>query len=246
MIRRLLKSGIPNPDLPNGALTNADNTNQENSMDFKELRKEYETAGFDPADLPEDPIAAFQQWFKAASESCPDPAFEANAMALATSNKDGKVSCRWVLLKGVTEKGIQFFTNYDSDKGQQIASNPHAAATFHWPWLGRQVRMEGSIEKTDRATSEKYFHSRPRGSQIGAMVSRQSSEIGSREQLEQMQAELESKFEGQEIPLPENWGGYHIVPTRVEFWQGRLNRLHDRIVFVQGDQGKWTKKRLAP
>ena len=106
--------------------------------------------------------------------------------------------------------------------------------------------MEGSIEKTDRATSEKYFHSRPRGSQIGAMVSRQSSEIGSREQLEQMQAELESKFEGQEIPLPENWGGYHIVPTRVEFWQGRLNRLHDRIVFVQGDQGKWTKKRLAP
>ena len=139
MIRRLLKSGIPNPDLPNGALTNADNTNQENSMDFKELRKEYETAGFDPADLPSDPLQSFGQWFKAASESCPDPSFEANAMALATSNKDGKVSCRWVLLKGMTEKGIQFFTNYDSDKGQQIASNPHAAATFHWPWLGRQV-----------------------------------------------------------------------------------------------------------
>lgn len=215
-------------------------------MDFKELRKEYETAGFQPVDLPDDPLQSFQQWFAAASESCPDPAFEANAMAVATAHSDGNVSCRWVLLKGITETGIQFFTNYDSNKGQQIASNPHAAATFHWPWLGRQVRMEGAIGKTDRATSEAYFHSRPRGSQIGAMVSRQSSEIGSREELEQMQGELESKFEGREIPLPENWGGYHIVPTRVEFWQGRLNRLHDRIVFVKGDQGNWTKKRLAP
>ncbi len=215
-------------------------------MDFKELRKEYETAGFDAADLPNDPLQSFQQWFTAASESCPDRLFEPNAMALATSAPHGAVSCRWVLLKGITETGIRFYTNYDSDKGQQIASNPRAAATFHWPWLGRQVRMEGSIEKTDRATSEEYFHSRPRGSQIGAMVSRQSAEIESREQLEQMQGALEAKFEGQEIPLPENWGGYHIVPSRVEFWQGRLNRLHDRIVFVQDDQGTWTKKRLAP
>ncbi len=215
-------------------------------MDFKELRKEYETAGFDPARLPEEPIGAFRQWFQAASESCPDASFEANAMAVATAGADGNVSCRWVLLKGVTKLGIQFFTNYDSDKGRQIATNPRAAASFHWPWLGRQVRFEGAIEKTDRATSENYFHSRPRGSQIGAMVSRQSAEIGSREELEQLQQELESRFEGQEIPLPENWGGYHIIPARVEFWQGRLNRLHDRIVYVREDQGKWSKKRLAP
>lgn len=215
-------------------------------MDFKKLRKEYETDGFDAADLPAEPIAAFKVWYESATESCPESWFEPNGMALSTSGADGFVTCRWVLLKGVTETGIRFFTNYDSDKGQQIAENPHAAAVFHWPYLGRQVRFEGRIEKTSREVSETYFHSRPRGSQIGAIVSQQSSEIESREALERKQKDLEAKFEGQEIPLPENWGGYEITPQRVEFWQGRLNRLHDRIVFSHTDNGGWTTKRISP
>ena len=215
-------------------------------MDFKKLRKEYETDGFDSTDLPDDPIAAFRIWFDNATQSCPESWFEPNAMALSTADAGSEVACRWVLLKGVTETGIRFYTNYDSDKGRQIASNPHAAAAFHWPYLGRQVRFQGAIEKTSRAVSEEYFHSRPRGSQIGAMVSQQSSEIDSRQTLEDRQRALEKKFEGQEIPLPENWGGYEITPVRVEFWQGRLNRLHDRIVFIKQDDQTWVKKRISP
>ena len=215
-------------------------------MDFKKLRKEYETDGFDAADLPDDPIAAFRIWYDNATESCPEPWFEPNAMALSTADGGSEVACRWVLLKGVTETGIRFYTNYDSDKGRQIASNPHAAAAFHWPYLGRQVRFQGRIEKTSHAASEEYFHSRPRGSQIGAMVSQQSSEIDSRQTLEDRQRALEEKFEGKEIPLPENWGGYEINPVRVEFWQGRLNRLHDRIVFIKQDDQTWVKKRISP
>ena len=183
-------------------------------MDFKKLRKEYETDGFDSTDLPDDPIAAFRIWFDNATQSCPETWFEPNAMALSTADAGSEVACRWVLLKGVTETGIRFYTNYDSDKGRQIASNPHAAAAFHWPYLGRQVRFQGAIEKTSRAVSEEYFHSRPRGSQIGAMVSQQSSEIDSRQTLEDRQRALEKKFEGQEIPhCPKTGAATKLLPS---------------------------------
>ena len=215
-------------------------------MDFKSLRKEYQTAGIEAQDLPEDPISALRQWYQGAVDSCPDSWFEPNAMALATATPDGQVTCRWVLMKGITQTGIRFFTNYGSEKGRQLAANPRAAATFHWPFLGRQIRLEGAIEKTSAAVSDEYFHSRPRGSQIGAVVSVQSQEIQSRQQLEAKQAEFESRFEDQEIPRPENWGGYLLTPTRAEFWQGRLNRLHDRVVFDRVDSDRWIKKRLSP
>lgn len=215
-------------------------------MDFKALRKEYETAGFGPNDLPDNPMQAFAKWFDAATEQCPGDWFEPNAMALSTSQPSGRVASRWVLLKGIDEHGFRFYTNYDSDKGQQIESNPNVALAFHWPYLGRQLRIEGRAERTSFEDSQAYFHSRPRGSQIGAMVSRQSQVIQSRSELETYRDQLEKKFQGQEIPLPDNWGGYRVKPDRFEFWQGRLDRLHDRVVFVGDASGGWSKLRLSP
>lgn len=214
-------------------------------IDFQKLRKEYESEGFDADDLPDDPIAAFVRWYDHATESCPVDWFEPNAMTISTASASGEVSCRWVLLKGLTATGIRFYTNYDSEKANQISENPVAAATFHWPYLGRQVRLQGAIAKTSREDSETYFHSRPRGSQIGAAVSPQSSPIQSQQWLEQRKAELEQQYDGQPIPLPENWGGYELTPSRIEFWQGRSNRLHDRIVFERQGDG-WRKTRISP
>ena len=214
-------------------------------MDFKALRKEYETKGFNADDLADDPMQTFEQWFAAATKESPGDWFEPNAMTLSTSAIDGHVSSRWVLLKGVGSEGFRFYTNYDSDKAQQIESNPNVALCFHWPYLGRQLRIEGVAERTSHEDSETYFHSRPRGSQIGAMVSQQSSEIQSRVELEQKRDALLQEFEGKEIPLPENWGGYLIRPERFEFWQGRLDRLHDRVVYLRDGEG-WEKKRLSP
>ena len=148
-------------------------------LTFHQIRKEYANQGIDESSLPKDPIELFQQWYKIAEENQPGDWVEANAMSLATAGKDGRVSNRYVLLKGVDENGIRFYSNYDSDKGQQIAENPRASAAFLWAYLSRQVRFEGSIEKTSRADSEKYFHSRPRGSQLGAWASQQSSEVES-------------------------------------------------------------------
>ncbi len=215
-------------------------------MDFKTLRKEYETSGFGPEDLADNPITAFEHWFAEATDQSPGDWFEPNAMALSTSLPSGRVSSRWVLLKGVDADGFRFYTNFESDKGQQIAANSNVALAFHWPYLGRQLRIEGNAQKTSRADSEAYFHSRPRGSQIGAMVSRQSHPLQSRGQLEQYRDQLEQKFEGQTIPLPENWGGYLVKPNRFEFWQGRLDRLHDRIVYTSAGPQRWKKVRLSP
>jgi len=215
-------------------------------MDFKALRKEYETAGFGPDDLSDDPMQAFENWFAEATKQSPGDWFEPNAMAISTSEPSGRVSSRWVLLKGVDAEGFRFYTNYDSDKGQQMKANPNVSLAFHWPYLGRQLRIEGSVEKTSREDSATYFHSRPRGSQIGAMVSRQSQIIESRGELETYRDQLDKEFADQEIPLPDNWGGYLVKPDRFEFWQGRLDRLHDRIVYISdGDKG-WTKVRLSP
>ncbi|MCL4123980.1 UNVERIFIED_CONTAM: hypothetical protein GTU68_019795 [Idotea baltica] len=187
----------------------------------------------------------FRQWYSSATENAPGDWAEANAMSVATSDLAGRVSNRYVLMKGIDDNGIRFYTNYDSDKGRQIAANPHAAATFHWAYLGRQIRFEGTIEKTSREDSANYFKSRPRGSQLGADASAQSSPVESWDTLAQRQAELEKQYEGRDIPLPDNWGGYRIVPVRIEFWQGRVNRLHDRIVYEPTDSG-WKWYRIAP
>ena len=213
-------------------------------MDFHAIRKEYEDSGIDISDFGVEPMADFQKWLDVATELAPSELFESNAMALATCGSDGQPSVRWVLLKGMTGTGIKFYTNYDSDKAVDLAENPRASVAFHWPYLGRQVRMEGLVEKTTRQDSEAYFHSRPRGSQMGAAVSPQSSEIENREQLE-LKREALNAAHPDLIPLPDNWGGYELTLARVEFWQGRRDRLHDRVVFIQ-ENGIWTKRRIAP
>lgn len=213
-------------------------------MDFQKLRKEYESAGISESELPENPLDCFREWIELATKDCPGSWFEPNAMTLATSDLTGNVTARIVLLKGITSEGLQFFTNYESAKGRQLFGNPRASLVFHWPYLGRQVRIEGIVQKTSREVSENYFHSRPRGSQIGAVVSQQSAPVD-RDALWREAEELAAKYEGTSIPLPENWGGYLLNPSRFEFWQGRLNRLHDRIVFEQSG-GQWGRQRLSP
>lgn len=214
-------------------------------MDFKALRKEYEDHGIEIDAMDDCPMAQLRQWLAEASEKSPGNWFEANAMALATCDKAGRVAVRYVLLKGVEENGIRFFTNYESAKGKQLESNPHCSVVFHWPYMGRQIRISGTTEKTSREISEAYFHSRPRGAQIGAAASNQSKSLPSRKELEEKMASLEQELEGSPVPLPDQWGGYLIKPEELEFWQGRTNRLHDRIVYTK-QAGSWTKCRLAP
>jgi pyridoxamine 5'-phosphate oxidase len=214
-------------------------------LDFQKIRKEYENEGIQEQELLPDPMDQFRAWYAEAEQHCPGPWYEPNAMALATTDLDGNVSVRWVLLKGMTAEGIRFFTNYDSAKGQQLAANPKAAVAIHWPYLGRQVRIEGVTERTSRLISEEYFHSRPRGSQLGALASRQSQPVASRKVLENELQELTAGLKGLEVPLPEDWGGYLLKPRRMEFWQGRLNRLHDRIVYMAVGS-RWEIQRLSP
>lgn len=214
-------------------------------MDFDSIRKEYESQGLDRATFSDDPLAQFRTWYDVAVENLPGKWFEPNAMALATADKTGRVSVRYVLLKGIVAEGIRFFTNYDSDKGKQLASNARCSVAFHWPYLGRQVRIEGAVEKTTREVSEEYFHSRPRGSQIGAAVSPQSASIGLRTELEEKREAMLKTLGDSPVPLPENWGGYLIRPDRFEFWQGRRDRLHDRIVYKL-ENSRWEIVRLAP
>lgn len=214
-------------------------------MDFQSIRKEYENIGIDESSLPDQPIELFRTWYRTAVDNCPEKWIEPNAMALATTDLDGNVSNRYVLLKHIEDDGIRFFTNYQSHKGRQLAANPKCAVAFHWPYLGRQVRIEGSVEKTSREISKEYFHSRPRGSQIGAAASKQSREVSSRQQLDEENKRLAKLFEEKEIPLPDDWGGYLIRISRIEFWQGRLDRLHDRVVF-SFDGSDWERTRLSP
>jgi pyridoxamine 5'-phosphate oxidase len=165
-------------------------------------------------------------------------------MALATSDLNGRVTNRIVLLKQVEDDTISFFTNYDSEKGKQLSENPQASVVFNWPYLGRQIRIRGSVTRTTRSISETYFHSRPRGSQIGASASLQSSVVSSRQELDSRKSTIENKHRDQEIPLPDNWGGYNLTPTEIEFWQGRLDRMHDRILYK--NDSVWTSVRLSP
>ncbi len=212
-------------------------------LDVASLRREYETEGLRRADLLPDPIAQFSVWFAAAVEAgLPD----ANALALATAATDGKPSARIVLLKGFDQRGFVFFTNYRSQKGAELAANPQASFTIYWVQLERQIRVSGRAEKTTREESAAYFHSRPRGSQLGAWVSRQSEVIDARRILEGRLAEMTERYSGMEIELPPHWGGYRIVPNEVEFWQGRASRLHDRFRYTRAGSDAWMLERLAP
>ncbi|NRQ48335.1 pyridoxamine 5'-phosphate oxidase [Aeromicrobium stalagmiti] len=210
--------------------------------DLARMREEYARDGLDETAAGDDPLALFGRWLE---EAVAAKVHEPNAMALATATPDGRPSVRIVLLKGLDERGLSFFTGYESRKGLELAANPRAAATMLWHPLQRQVRVEGSVTRLDDAESDAYFSSRPRGSQIGAVASPQSRPIAGREALEQRVVEVEQVFEGHDVVRPPVWGGYRVAVESIEFWQGRVSRLHDRIRFTQVPGG-WVRERLAP
>ena len=206
------------------------------------IRKDYSTRSLKETEVDFEPMQQFDKWFHEAIEA---NVMEPNAMSLATASATGMPSVRVVLLKGYGDEGFSFYTNYGSDKAGDIEANPQVGLNFFWPELERQVRINGTITKLSEEESDKYFQSRPRMSQIGAIASAQSSRLKSREELENRVAELEKKYEGKKIPKPVNWGGYLIKPSVVEFWQGRPSRLHDRIRYSSlGHQ--WLIERLSP
>jgi len=214
-------------------------------MSIHEMRKSYSMAGLAKSDVDADPMVQFQRWFEEAQQPDLPDWMEVNAMTLATADTEGKVTSRIVLLKGIEDGHFCFYTNYESEKGQQIAANPQVSLCFLWGHLQRQVRIEGNAKQSLRSKSVDYFHSRPRESQLGAHVSRQSSVIDSSQSLNEQFKALESEYNQQEIPCPDHWGGYEVEPTRVEFWQGRPGRLHDRICYRR-DGEHWQLLRLSP
>jgi pyridoxamine 5'-phosphate oxidase len=206
------------------------------------LRAEYQLAGLDETDLAADPFTMFARWFDAARDA---GVLEPNAMVLSTVSADGVPSARTVLLKGVTEHGFVFYTNYESRKAAELSANPHCSLLFGWYELQRQVRIEGAASRIPRADTEAYFATRPRDSQLGAWASPQSSVVGSRADLEAAYADLEERFAGADVPAPPHWGGYLVTPQRVEFWQGRRSRMHDRLSYRR-EGARWVVERLAP
>ena len=234
-------------------------------MALADERREYRRGALSREELSSDPIAQFRQWYdqagrgsggrwrrfaigiyKAFQQLLGSPSIEANAMVVATVDGDGHPSGRTVLLKGVDERGFTFFTNYTSRKGRELDANPNAAMVFYWPHLERQVCVAGPVSKLSREESESYFHSRPRGSQVAAAASDQSGPIESREELQRMFREVEDLHRGKPVPIPESWGGYVLKPERIEFWQGRASRLHDRFQFTRTTDGAWQIQRLNP
>ncbi len=235
-------------------------------MAIADLRKEYNLAGLRRADLEADPVAQFSRWFEQATGARASGRIrklivtvyksilsffgaetpDVNAMTLATADKEGRPSARIVLLKGVDERGFIFFTNYDSRKGHELTENPRGALVFYWPDLERQVCVAGDVARLPEAESEAYFKSRPRGSRIGAWASKQSEVVVDRGELERQWQQLETQYPGQQVPKPPFWGGYILSPTRVEFWQGRPNRLHDRFRYTRQPDKSWLIERLSP
>lgn len=211
-------------------------------MKLSEIRKEYTIKSLDFNDVSFDPFHQFRVWLDEAIDS---EVPEVNAMCLSTLGLNGFPNARIVLLKEM-DHGFVFFTNYESEKGQEINANPKASLTFFWPELERQVRIMGQIEKVSESESDTYFHSRPIGSQIGAWTSPQSQTIADREELNAKLELMEKRFSTEKISRPPYWGGYRLLPLRVEFWQGRPSRLHDRICYQKSEAGKWEITRLAP
>ncbi|PJZ58019.1 pyridoxamine 5'-phosphate oxidase [Leptospira barantonii] len=208
-----------------------------------DIRTSYTLSSLDIEDAGNDPIAFFQKWFQ---EAVLSEVFEVNAMTLATATKNGIPDARTVLLKGITNDSFLFYTNYESRKGKELEENPKACLVFFWSELERQIRIEGNVTKVSKEESDEYFHSRPRESQIGAVASPQSQKIPDRKFLEERFAKLSKEFEGKDVELPTHWGGYAVHPVRIEFWQGRSSRLHDRIVFEKKADSSWEKFRVAP
>jgi pyridoxamine 5'-phosphate oxidase len=212
------------------------------AMEMSELRREYRAAGLDRDQLDGDPVAQFGRWFGEAERA---DLIEPNAMTLATSSPDGRPSARIVLLKGFGPDGFVFFSNYASRKGDELAANPNAALVFWWPPLERQVRLEGRVERTTTEESEAYWASRPLGSRLAALASAQSQVLAGREELVRRVEELAARHRDGDVPLPEAWGGYRLVPDAFEFWQGQPNRLHDRFRYTRRQDG-WLVERLSP
>ncbi len=211
-------------------------------IDPANIRHEYRVGELAESSVFADPIDQFTAWF---NEAIAANVAEPTAMTLATADAAGRPDARIVLLKGFDANGFIFYTNYKSRKGRQLAENPRVSLVFFWQPLEREVRIDGRVELVDRATTEAYFHSRPVASQIGAWVSQQSSVVASREELERSAAKLQEKYFNREIPVPDYWGGYRVIPEEIEFWQGRRSRLHDRLRYIRSTQG-WTIQRLAP
>ncbi len=212
-------------------------------LDLQEMRTEYIQATLDETTVPIEPFTLFETWFaQAVGTGVKDP----NSMILATSSKDNIPNVRTVLLKIFDEKGFVFFTNYNSVKAKEIEENPYVALEFLWLDLERQIRVIGTCEKISTAESMAYFMKRTRGSQIGAWVSEQSSVISSRKMLQMQVKKMKEKFSKGSVPLPDFWGGYRVVPSKIEFWQGRANRLHDRILYTKEEKESWKIERLAP
>lgn len=206
------------------------------------LRENYLKGGLVEKDILPNPFAQFHLWLEEAINAQQK---EPNAMTLATINKDGKPSARIVLLKNLDERGFVFFTNYDSQKGQDLTANPYASLVFWWTELERQVRVEGKVEKITPAESDEYFNVRPQGSKLGAWASPQSQVIPNRDVLDNNLKNFEEEYQGKTVPRPSHWGGFRVIPQKIEFWQGRANRLHDRLCYTLKDN-QWIIERLAP
>ncbi len=219
-------------------------------MDVSAIRREYLLGGLAAADLDADPFAQLRAWLDqaiAAAGSDGASRGDATAMTLATADHEGQPSARVVLLKGLDARGLVFYTHYDSRKGRELAVNPRAAAVFFWPFLDRQARVEGTVERTSRAESAAYFASRPLGSRLGAWASHQDRVLAGREELERALEEVRERFAGGDVPLPEEWGGFRLLPAAFEFWQGRESRLHDRFRYLPArPSAGWTIERLSP
>ncbi|MFC2993242.1 MULTISPECIES: pyridoxamine 5'-phosphate oxidase [Halomonas] len=212
------------------------------TRNIADIRRDYEGGQLDESQSTDNPMELFDEWLTLALESEGD---DGNAMTLATVDSQGLPHARVVLLKGVDEQGLVFYTNYHSHKGSELTNVPYAALVFWWPSLARQVRIEGSVEQVSTDESNAYFASRPRASQLGAWIATQSVVIPGRDWIEERQSRFEQAYEGQEIPRPVHWGGYRVVPTMIEFWQGQPSRLHDRIRYESRD-GQWQHFRMAP
>ena len=210
---------------------------------ISELRREYASRSLSETDTDQDALTQFRVWF---DEALASQVIDANAMSLATASSAGEPAVRTVLLKGLDEHGFVFYTHYDSAKGRDLAVNPRAALLFYWAELERQVRITGAVTRVPRAASEAYFATRPIESQWAAWSAQQSAEISAREDLQRRFAEISGRYANQPVPCPPDWGGYLVSPERIEFWQGRPSRLHDRLLYTKQADGTWSRVRLAP